>query len=442
MAEFIIKLPDVGEGVAEAELVEWNVKPGDFIAEDAIVGAVMTDKATVEIPSPVAGTVLWLGAEIGEKVATGAALVRLETDQHDAIAQAATHRDALVDTADEEDGQGTLETRPIRDAETKTPKHNEKLEHDERLGQDETSGSAYRMHEPVKERSRPRASPAVRLRASEAGIDLRRIQGSGPAGRVVHADIDTYLATQQHPASHQGLSRRHDSKEIKVVGLRRLIAEKMQQSKAHIPHITYCEEIDMTEVETLRSALNEKSVDGSEPKLTLLPFIMQAMVKAIDGQPQINAHFDDGAGVLRVSHAVHIGIATQTPAGLMVPVVQHVEARTLWGCAGEIARLSQAAKAGTATRTELTGSTITLSSLGSLGGIMSTPIINYPEVAIIGVNKLAMRPVWNGQQFIARKMMNLSSAFDHRVIDGYDAAVFVQRIKALLETPAMLFVEG
>jgi 2-oxoisovalerate dehydrogenase E2 component (dihydrolipoyl transacylase) len=294
---------------------------------------------------------------------------------------------------------------------------------------------------PRAEGERPLASPAVRLRAREAGVDLRQVHGSGPAGRITHEDLDAFVARGALPAAASGPARKDGVEEIRIVGLRRKIAEKMALATSRIPHITYVEEIDVTAVEELRAKLNAAK-RAERTKLTLLPFIMRAIVKAVGEQPALNATFDDEAGIVRRHAAVHIGIAAQTPAGLMVPVVRHAEARDIWDCAAESARLAQASRDGTATREELTGSTITITSLGALGGIATTPLINHPEVAVVGVNKMAMRPMWDGAQFVPRRMMNLSSSFDHRVIDGWDAAVFVQRLKALIETPALIFVEG
>ena len=416
MAEHVIKLPDVGEGVAEAELVEWHVKVGDLVREDAVLAAVMTDKATVEIPSPADGEVLWLGADIGDVVAVGSPIVRLKV------------------TGGVEDG---VEPIPARE----TPPHRAGAER----GPGEGAGLSRSAPSggggaPRPEGEKPTASPAVRLRAKEAGIDLRQVQGSGPAGRIRHDDLDAFLAGGSRPQASTGLARSTAVEEIKVVGLRRKIAEKMALSASRIPHIAYVEELDVTAVEELRATLNkEKRAD--RPKLTFLPFLMRAMVKAIAEQPGVNAHFDDEAGIIRRFGAVHLGVAAQTPGGLMVPVVRHAEARDLWDCAAELARLAEAAKAGTATRDELSGSTITITSLGALGGVATTPIINHPEVAIIGVNKMMVRPVWDGTAFRPRTMMNLSSSFDHRVVDGWDAAVFIQRIKTLIETPALIFVD-
>jgi len=287
---------------------------------------------------------------------------------------------------------------------------------------------------------RPLAAPAVRLRARGAGIDLRQVSGSGPAGRITHGDLDTYLAVGPAAAPTSRRQPRSAVEDVRIVGLRRRIAEKMSLASARIPHITYVEEVDVTALEELRTTLNDKR-KPDRPRLTLLPFLMQAMVRAVAEQPQLNAHFDDEAGILHQHGGVHIGIATQTPAGLMVPVVRHAESRDLWSCAAEMTRLADAARTGAAKRDELSGSTITISSLGAIGGLVTTPIINHPEVAIIGVNRIAIRPHWDGTAFVPRKLMNLSSSFDHRVVDGWDAARFVQRIKLLLETPALIFID-
>lgn len=432
MGEHVIKMPDVGEGIAEAEVVEWHVKVGDLVREDTLLAAVMTDKATVEIPSPVEGEVLWLGANVGDVVPIGSPLVRLKVEGEGADAAGATERERAPEEAgptaerprDTDAGATGRELRPASFEASRGPQL-----------------QAYRPPIPRVEGERPIASPAVRLRAREAGIDLRQVPGTGPAGRITHEDLDAFIAHGRQPVRGPGLVPNTSVEHIKVVGLRRKIAEKMALSKSHIPHITYVEEVDVGALEDLRAALN-KQKGADQSKLTLLPFLMRAMARAIAEQPHVNALYDDEAGVIHQHGGVHIGIATQTPSGLMVPVVRHVEARDLWSCAAEVGRLAEAARAGTASREELSGSTITITSLGALGGIVSTPIINYPEVAIIGVNKIMVRPVWDGSAFIPRRMMNLSSSFDHRVIDGWGAAVFIQRIKALLETPAMIFVEG
>lgn len=421
MGEHIIKLPDVGEGVAEAELVEWHVKVGDLVREDTVLAAVMTDKATVEIPSPVDGEISWLGAEIGEVVAVGSPIVRITVAGGGVAAQVPS---ALVTT---KAPASPAPARPAPEPEPPEPAVRPALH-------------APGVGLPRPEGEKPLASPAVRQRAREAGIDLRQVPGTGPAGHITHEDLDAFSA-RGAAVPVAGLQQKTGVEEIKVVGLRRRIAEKMALAKSRIAHITYVEEIDVTALEELRGKLNaERRAD--RPKLTILPFLMRAMVKALTEQPQINALYDDEAGVIQRHAGIDIGIAAQTPGGLMVPVVRHAEARDLWDCAAEVNRLADAAKAGTVTREELIGSTITITSLGAMGGVATTPVINYPEVAIVGVNKIMIRPMWDGSQFVPRKMMNLSSSFDHRVIDGWDAAVFVQRIKALLETPALIFVEG
>jgi 2-oxoisovalerate dehydrogenase E2 component (dihydrolipoyl transacylase) len=415
MAERAVKLPDVGEGIAEAELVEWHVKVGDIAREDAPLGAVMTDKATVEIPSPADGEVVWLAGEVGDVLAIGSDFVRLKVSgaaEKPAETKPPTATSALPN---EDASRATLAPEPPTLAPRREPAHSIQTE-------------------------KPLASPAVRLRAREAGVELRLVRGSGPAGRITHDDLDAYLARGSGGAAAKRYEAKTSVQDIKIVGLRRRIAEKMAIASTRIPHISYIEEVDVTALEDLRAKLNaEKRTERA--KLTLLPFLMRAMVRAVAEQPNLNALFDDEAGVVHQHAGVHIGIATQTGSGLTVPVVRHAEARDLWDCAAELARLADAARAGTATREELTGSTITITSLGAIGGLATTPIINHPEVAIIGVNKIAVRPHWDGAAFVPRKMMNLSSSFDHRIIDGWDAAQFVQRIKALLETPAMIFID-
>ncbi len=408
-ATFIVKLPDIGEGVAEAEVVGWHVKVGDMVREDQVLAEVMTDKATVEIPSPVAGTVTALGGEVGAMLAVGGELVRLEVPG----------------------GRG----------ETASPQP-ERAEAAALVAPAEAAAPppvAPAM--PPVSSGKPLASPAVRPRARDAGLDLRQVRGSGPEGRILHTDLDAILRgggmAARIPA---GPAARSDVEEIPLSSLRRRIAERMAEATRRIAHFSYVEEVDMTALEELREALNAGAAGKDRPKLTPLPFLMRALVRAVADFPQMNAHYDDGKGVIRRHGGVHIGIATQTPAGLVVPVVRHAEARDLWDCAAELRRLSEAARQGQATREELGGSTITITSLGALGGIVSTPVINLPEVAILGVNRMAVRPVWQGGGFVPRKMMNLSSSFDHRVIDGYDAAAFIRRIKMLLEQPAMLFI--
>lgn len=415
-----IRLPDVGEGVAEAEVVEWHVNVGDHVREDQTLAAVMTDKATVEIPAPFDGTVVALGAEVGGMLSVGAELLRLEV-------------------AGEGDAEAAPTPKPQPRAESKAeaPRSHPAEPEDEPPPPMRTPS---RLGPPRLPGEKPIASPALRRRAREAGVDLRQVRGTGPAGRIEHADLDAFL--RGGAAAPAGARRIANTtvEEIKVIGLRRRIAQKMAESKRRAAHFSYVEEIDVTAVEDLRAHLNAQAAEG-RPKLTLLPFLMQALVRAVAAFPQMNALYDDDAEIVHRHGGVHIGIATQTASGLMVPVVRHAEVRDLWDCATEVQRLAEAARAGQAAREELSGSTITITSLGPLGGIVTTPVLNRPEVAIIGVNRQVVRPHWTGAQFVPRKMMNLSSSFDHRVVDGYDAAQFVQRIKSLIEAPATIFIE-
>lgn len=438
MAHFTIKLPDVGEGVAEAELVEWYVKVGDVVREDDLLAAVMTDKATVEIPSSRGGKVIAINGKVGEKIAVGSELVRLE------IEGGATE-EKPVEKAEKNLAPAAVETvkpQPAPAPETpvllQTP-----VPPKPAAPKRESAGRPFTGAGPVRgEGEKPLATPSVRLRARDAGVDLRRVRGTGPAGRITHEDLDLFFQQETGAApSLSGYAADSSVNEIKVIGLRRKIAERMAEAKRHIPHITIVEEVDVSQIEELRAKLNQEQKEG-RPRLTLLPFIIRAIVKAVKEQPGLNAHFDDEADIIRQFGGVHIGIATQTPNGLIVPVVRHAESMNLFAAASELSRVTDAARNGTAKREELTGSTITITSLGPLGAIATTPIINRPEVAIVGINKMAVRPMWDGAQFVPRKMMNLSCSFDHRVIDGWDAAVFVQKLKSLLETPAMIFVEG
>ena len=429
MGEHIIKMPDIGEGVAEAELVEWTIEIGAQVREDDVLASVMTDKATVEIPAPRDGTIIWLGAEIGETVPVGSPIIRMEVQ-----------------------GDGNIEPGEVVEAvKAEAPAAEPNIEREPRAETEPKTAPIAPVTKvasppPAPRRAsgeKPLAAPSVRRRAMDAGVDLRRVAGSGPAGRILHEDLDIYLSSVDAdvaPAASNGLAADTSTKEIKVVGLRRKIAEQMSRAKSRIPHITYVDEIDVTAVEELRGRLNNERKEG-QAKLTLLPFLMRAMAKAIKDQPQMNARFDDEAGVIHQSGGMHMGVAAQTDNGLVVPVIRHVEAKSLRECAADVVRLAEAARTGTATREELSGSTITITSLGKLGGIVTTPVINHPEVAIVGVNKIRTLPVWQDGEFVPRKMMNLSSSFDHRVIDGWDAAVFVQRIKGLLESPATIFIE-
>ena len=424
MGVHVIKTPDIGEGIAEVELVAWHVQAGDSVVVDQALADLMTDKATVEVPSPVAGRVLALGGEPGQILAVGAELIRIEVEGggNAAAAPLAAARGAPPASAP----AATAPPAPASGAMLKSPQR--------------AAPAALTARRPGE---RPTASPAVRRRAWDLGIELQYVPGSGEAGRILHEDLDAFAAQQAvlgHVARAGGAvyAERHDEEAVPVIGLRRKIAQKMQLAKRSIPHFTYVEEIDMTELEALRARLNAKA---GRPRLTLLPFLMRAIVLAVREFPQINARFDDAAGVVTRHGAVHIGIATQTDNGLMVPVLRHAEARDLWSGAEEIARLAEAARTGKATREELGGSTITITSLGAIGGIASTPVINHPEVAIVGVNRMVERPVMRGGAIVPRLMMNLSSSFDHRVVDGLHGAQFVQSLRGYLECPATLFVE-
>jgi 2-oxoisovalerate dehydrogenase E2 component (dihydrolipoyl transacylase) len=426
MGTRIIKLPDVGEGVAEAEIVEWHVEVGQSVLEDQLLAAVMTDKATVEIPSPVAGTVVALGAEVGNVLAVGAELVRLEVAGEGNEEVAAAPREAATPPAPAERPRAPVPPPALEPAAPSQPS---------------PPVTRAPLGPPRPPGEKPIASPAVRRRARDAGVDLRQVRGTGPAGRIGHDDLDAFLRGGAKAGIAAARVANTDVETVKIIGLRRRIAQKMAESKRRVAHFSYVEEVDVTALEALRATLNaENRLDRA--RLTLMPFLMQALVKAVADFPEMNALYDDEAETLERHGGVHIGIATQTPAGLMVPVVRHCESLSLWDCAAEVQRLAEAAREGRATRAELTGSTITITSLGALGGIVTTPVINRPEVAIIGVNKQVVRPVWQGAEFVPRTMMNLSSSFDHRVIDGYVAARFVQRVKGLLEAPATIFIEA
>jgi len=417
-----IKMPDVGEGITEAEIVEWNVAVGELVREDDVLGAVMTDKATVEIPSPVDGKIASIDGAVGEMTPVGATIITIETAGDVPAAESDEPQARPKETVPEPAaGAAPSPQAPVAAKEGPPP----------------LQTVAWGPPRPPGEK--PLAAPSVRRRAMEAGVPLAFVRGTGPAGRILHGDLDAYLSGYAAPAA---AAKAPDTsvKEVKVIGLRRRIAERLQDAKQRIPHITYVDEVDVTEVESLRARLNADRAPG-RAKLTLLPFIMLAMTRAIKAHPKLNAHFDDGDGVIRQFGAVHMGMAVQTPTGLVVAVVRHAETRDIWDLAAESQRLAAAARDGSITRDELSGSTITLTSLGPLGGIVSTPVINSPEVAIVGVNKIVVRPVYENNGFVPRKMMNLSSSFDHRVIDGWDAAEFIQHIRASLENPATLFME-
>jgi 2-oxoisovalerate dehydrogenase E2 component (dihydrolipoyl transacylase) len=426
MGKYIFKLPDVGEGTAEAEIVAWHVKVGDMIHEDQNMVDVITDKATVEMTSPVSGKVTALNGEPGTMAAVGSALVELEVEGAGNVKANGCAAPKAAEAP-----------KPVAEAEAKP----EPKKVETKLAPATHDKSAKPAFTTRAEGDKPLASPAVRQRARDLGIELQYVPGSGPAGRISHKDLDSYIASGgKNARSGGGYVKRDGVNAVKVIGLRRKIAESMQNSKRRIPHFAYVEEIDMTEVESLRTLLN-KTKRADQPKLNVLPFFMRALVKVLPNYPQINGRFDDEAGVVHRYNAVHIGIATQTTNGLIVPVVKNAEARDVWDCALEVARVSTAVRENKAGKDELIGSTISITSLGALGGVATTPVINYPEVGIIGPNAIIERPVVRDGQIIIRKMMNLSSSFDHRVVDGYDAAEFVQKIKALLEHPATLFMD-
>ena len=419
MGKHVFKLPDIGEGVVEGEVVQWHVAAGDAVTEDDPIVDVMTDKATVTIPSPITGVVSSLNGDVGEMVAVGSALVEFDSDT---AAVTTSAPEPSVEPKSEVGPEPSSEPEPVP-----TP---------------EPAPLTPEIPAPVAPSGKVLASPAIRRRAREAGVDLTQVRGSGPAGRVRHADLDAYIAADgavsgAAPSAYS--TKRTGVTEVKVVGLRRKIAEQMTISKRTIPHFSYFEEADVTELETLRQMLNA-SRDESQPKLTYLPFIMLALSKIMPDHPECNAHYDDQGGVVSRHDAVHIGIATQTERGLYVPVVKHVEAMDAWQAAAELQRVAGAARGGTASLDDLTGSTFTITSLGRDGGLGATPIINHPEVAILGIHKARDMPVAKDGQVVVRRIMNLSSSFDHRVVDGADGAALVQHLRKMLEHPALIFM--
>lgn len=414
MARFTFNLPDIGEGISEAEIVNWHVAVGDIVKEDQPIADMMTDKATVEMESPVAGKIVAIGGEIGDRVPIGSMLIEIEME--------------------EQVGSETPVTEEVEDAKLSAPPVSKSEEKPALTNLSSASASAQEVRE--EESTKVLASPAVRARAKALGIDLSLVQFQGE--RIRHADLDAYLLYGKGEGYRApGTSPVRADEQVKVVGLRRRIAENMAASKRHIPHFTYVEEIDVTALEAMRADLNSNR--GDRTRLTLLPFLIVAICKAIPAFPMINAHYDDEAGVVTRLGSIQMGVATQTDAGLMVPVIRAAQDLNIWQLAAEISRLSSAAREGTATQSELTSSTITLTSLGPLGGVVSTPLINRPEVAIVGVNRIVERPVISGGEIMAAKLMNLSTSCDHRVVDGWDAANFIQAVKQLLETPVLLF---
>jgi 2-oxoisovalerate dehydrogenase E2 component (dihydrolipoyl transacylase) len=432
MGTFTFRLPDIGEGIAEAEIVAWHIKVGDTVEEDGKLADLMTDKATVEMESPVAGKIVQVAGEVGDVIAIGSPLVVIETEDDTAEADAPAPRAEVAEERIE------AETPDAEDVE-------EAIEEAHQTEEPEPEPAPVSEPAPVPVPTsavKVLASPAVRLRAKELGIDLGEVRPA-EGGRIRHADLDAFLsygaAKGYAPA---GKAMRDET--IKVIGLRKRIAENMAASKRAIPHFTYVEECDVTELEKLRADLNENR--GAKPKLTLLPLFIAALCKALPQYPMLNARFDDEANVVSRSGSVHLGMATQTDSGLMVPVIRDAHAKNLWQLASEILRLAEAARTGKAKSEELSGSTITVTSLGPLGGIASTPVINRPEVAIVGPNRIVERPMFvpdgiGGERVEKRKLMNVSISCDHRVVDGHDAASFVQALKKLLETPVLLLAD-
>lgn len=423
MAEHVIKMPDVGEGVTEAEIVAWHVKVGDTVEEDEDLVDVMTDKATVEIPSPVSGRIVRVSGNPGDMIPVGTEFIVIET------AGAST---ADTSAPEPEDKPEPAPVNPVEHTQTSEKKA------------PEPSAPPISSPKVSRDGQRPLASPAVRQRALELDVDLSVVSGSGPAGRILRSDLDDFVASGGRAIARTGNTGSQSAPKTgtetsKVIGLRRRIARNMETAWT-VPMITYVEEIDVTELENLRKKLNAGKQDD-QPKLTLLPFLAAALIKALPKIPQANAHYNSEADELTLFDGVHLGIATATESGLVVPVVKHAEAMSIWQFANELKTLSDAVRNGTASRDQLSGSTITITSLGALGGITTTPILNPPETSIIGVNKLMERPVFDGNgNVVPRLFMNLSSTFDHRIVDGYDAAILIQKVREYLETPATLFI--
>ena len=434
MSRYVFKMPDLGEGTVEAEVVAWHVKVGDVVAEDQVIAEVMTEKAAVEVPSPVSGRIVVLNGNPGDMVPVGAELIVFETSGGAEAADEAPAAAAPVPAA-------SAAPAPVA-----APAPAAKTAPAAAVTAPVAAAIAEVADEPVPS-GRVKASPATRRRAREAGLDLARVHGSGPGGRITRQDFDAALsgggaARVQSAVSAAGLAApRTGTEEIKVIGVRRVIANRMTEAKRNIPHFAYVEEVDVTELESLRQHLNSRQPKGS-PSLTFLPFIGAALTRVLVDFPQCNAVYDAERNVIVRHHGIHLGVATQTPDGLKVPVVRHAESRSLWDLAAEIRRVSEAARTAKAKKEELAGSTITITSLGKLGGIVSTPIINAPEMAIIGVNKAVERPVVLNGAIAVRRIMNLSSSFDHRFVDGYDAAAMIQALKDLLEHPAAIFIPG
>jgi 2-oxoisovalerate dehydrogenase E2 component (dihydrolipoyl transacylase) len=434
MARFTFRLPDIGEGIAEAEIVAWHVKVGDRIEEDQQVADMMTDKATVEMESPVSGVVVELAGEVGDQVAIGASLMVVETDA--AVAEEAPVAAAPVAEAVEEQVEAETPGVPEVVAAPAPPPASAPAQAGAQS--DEVQPSNPGLLPAQEHKASILASPAVRARAKDLGVDLAEVKHDGQ--HIRHADLDAYLrygSGQGYHAPHA--SRAREDEAVKVIGMRRRIAENMAAAKRAIPHFTYVDEIDMTALEAMRADLNANR--GTRPKLTMLPFLIVAICRTLPDFPMLNARYDDEGGVVTRHGRVHMGMATQTDAGLTVPVIRDAQDMNVWQLASEIGRLAEAARTGKIKSDELQGGTITITSLGPLGGIATTPVINRPEVAIIGPNKIVERPVFVGDDIVRAKLMNLSISCDHRVVDGWDAASYVQALRKLLETPVLLFAD-
>ncbi|MGB1461140.1 MAG: dihydrolipoamide acetyltransferase family protein [Candidatus Thalassarchaeaceae archaeon] len=433
MGNFVFKLPDIGEGVVEGEVVQWHVSVGDSVSEDDPIVDVMTDKATVTIPSPVSGVISSLSGDVGDMIAVGSSLMEIDSEG-EAGASAAEVTEEQEPVSDP-DPPKVPEPAPAPKAPEPAPAP--------KAPEPAPAPKAQPVPSEIQTQTgRVLASPAVRKRARENDVALSNVRGSGPAGRVRHADLDAFIAAGGAVSGAPPMAyslKRTEVTPVKVVGLRRKISEQMSLSKSRIPHFSYFEEVDVTELENLRQILNSTR-DETQPKLTYLPFIMMALAKIMPDHPECNAHFDDEAGVVNRNAAVNLGIATQTDRGLYVPVVKHVESMDVWKTASEMQRVSGSARDGSASLDELTGSTFTITSLGREGGLGATPIINHPEVAILGVHKAREMPVARNGAVVIRRIMNLSSAFDHRVVDGADGASLIQHLKRMLENPALIFM--
>ena len=440
MARYNFRLPDIGEGISEAEIVAWHIAVGDRVEEDGRLADMMTDKATVEMESPVAGVVVELAGEVGDQIPIGSTLVVIETDAVEGEQPAAPSPEAAADLPEaqlEAENPGVEEAVAPPPEPTRAPAQ-AGAQSPERAASDPRLPPAREHDKGGKSAPTILASPAVRQRAKELGIDLSQVRHEG--AHVRHADLDAFLRYGAGEGYHPPhASRAREDQPIKVIGMRRRIAENMAASKRAIPHFTYVDEIDVTELERVRGDLNANR--GGRPKLTMLPFLIVAICRTIPEFPMLNARYDDEAGVVTRHGRVHLGMATQTDAGLMVPVIRDAQDKNVWQLASEIGRLAEAARTGKAKSEELSGSTLTVTSLGPLGGIATTPVINRPEVAIIGPNKIVERPMFQGDDIVRAKLMNLSISCDHRVVDGWDAASYVQAVKKLLETPVLLFAD-